>query len=52
MKLSSIFNLHKNKRNNQFSFSLKKKQMTKYGLSPEQILEFEIKKRRKKRKKK
>ena len=43
MKFKDIFNQTKNKANQQISFNLKKKQLKKLGMSPEQLLELTLK---------
>ena len=42
MKLKNIFSLVKNKKNYQYNFNLKIKQLRKLGVTPEELLEMTI----------
>ena len=42
MKFKNIFSLVRNKKNHQYNFNLKIKQLRKLGLTPEEFLEISI----------
>jgi len=42
MKLKNIFGIVRNSKNHQYNFNLKIKELRKFGLTPEELLEMSI----------